>query len=213
MELEIYILDLIGTFAFAIYGSYFALRENFDIFGISVAAFLTAVGGGTIREIIFNKTPFYFFDQNYLIAISLGIAFSLLFFKKFHLVNRVILFLDSIGLVAFAFIGASKANDLGLGIFGTAFFATLTAVGGGALRDLVSNKVPEIMHREAYASVAVLLGLSYGIFSNKVENIVFANGMLIFFLTLRLFTAFKKINLWKPRALHSVQLDDEYTLT
>lgn len=213
MELEIYILDLIGTFAFAIYGSYFALRKNFDIFGISVAAFLTAVGGGTIREIIFNKTPFYFFDQNYLIAISLGIAFSLLFFKKFHLVNRVILFLDSIGLVAFAFIGASKANDLGLGIFGTAFFATLTAVGGGALRDLVSNKVPEIMHREAYASVAVLLGLSYGIFSNKVENIVFANGMLIFFLTLRLFTAFKKINLWKPRALHSVQLDDEYTLT
>jgi len=198
MELEIYILDLIGTFAFAVYGSYFALEKNCDIFGVFTAAFLTGVGGGTIREILSNNVPFYFFDRNYLISIILGIFFAIVFFKRFHSVNKFILFLDSIGLVAFALIGASKANAMGLGLFGIVFFATITAVGGGVLRDTLLNKMSELMHRDFYASVAILLGLSYGLFIKQAENLLFVNALLILFLFFLLLAAFKKVNLWKP---------------
>lgn len=198
MDLEIYILDLIGTFAFAVYGSYFALEKNCDIFGVFTAAFLTAVGGGTLREILSNNVPFYFFDKNYLISIILGVLFAIVFFKRFHKVNKFVLFLDSIGLVAFALIGASKANAMDLGFFGIIFFATITAVGGGLLRDVLLNKVPELMHRDFYASVAILLGLSYGLFVKQADNLIFINGMLLFFLILRLLAASKKVNLWKP---------------
>ena len=69
---EIYVLDLIGTFAFAAYGAHVAIRKGFDIFGIFVAAFLTALGGGTLRELILGNVPFYFHDNNYVFVILVG---------------------------------------------------------------------------------------------------------------------------------------------
>ena len=195
---EIYILDLIGTFAFAIYGSYFALNKNFDIFGISVCAFLTAVGGGTIREIILNNVPFYFYDMNYILAIILGILTTILIYSKFHKIKFFALFFDSVGLVTFAFIGASKASEIGLGVFAITFLATITAVGGGVIRDLILNEIPKIMHYDFYASVALLLGLIYGLSGDKMENIFWANLLIITCLIVRLFVIFYKVNLWRP---------------
>jgi len=195
---EIYILDLIGTFAFAIYGSYFALKEDFDIFGISVCAFLMAVGGGTLREVILGNIPFYFFDMNYIIIICLAIIFTIFIYKKFHRIKTFALILDSVGLVTFAFIGASKANQLGLGLLAIVCLAALSAVGGGIMKDLIINKIPEIMYRDFYTSVAVLLGFTYGIFQNYMNSLIWVNLLIISCLALRLIAVFFKINLWKP---------------
>ena len=137
MQTEIYVLDLIGTFAFAVYGSYFALKKDFDLFGIFLAAFLTAVGGGTIRELILGNIPFYFFDSNYIWVIAFGMLLTIGIFRKFHRVQKFFLVADAVGLATFAFIGASAAANANLGFFAVVFCATLTAVGGGVLRDLV----------------------------------------------------------------------------
>lgn len=195
---EIYILDLIGTFAFASYGSYLAVKKNFDIFGIFVCAFLTAVGGGTMREILLGNIPFYFFDKNYFFAIVAATVFSVLLYKNFHKINKFVLALDAIGLVTFAFIGATKANELHLGMFAIVSIATTSAVGGGVLRDIVLNKMPEIMYRDFYASVAILLGVIYGITHESMQNIIYANLLILFCLCLRLIAIYFKVNLWKP---------------
>ncbi len=203
MMQEIYILDLIGTFAFAIYGSYFALRKNFDIFGIFVSAFITAVGGGTLRELILNRSLFYFYDMNYLLMVVIGVIFTVIIYKKFHKIKTFALFLDSVGLVTFAFIGASKASELGLGVFAITFIAVITAVGGGVLRDLILDKTPTIMHNGFYASVAIFLGLIYGFSGTQMENAIWANLLLFLCLVIRGFVIIYKINLWKPSKLFS----------
>lgn len=210
MSLEIYILDLIGTMAFAIYGSYFALRKDFDIFGIFVCAFLTAVGGGTIRETILNRPPFYFFDMNYIFVVALGITITIFAYNKFSSIQPFVLVLDSIGLVVFAFIGASKAHDLNLGTFAIIFFATITSVGGGILRDVVLNEISEIMRRDFYASVAVLLGIFYGLAGDSMKNVLLANLLICVCLAVRLLAVFFKINLWKPKkAMLKTMLQEE----
>lgn len=205
---EIYILDLIGTFTFAIYGTYFGLKKDFDIFGVFVCAFLTAVGGGTVRDIIFKKIPFYFNDANYILAIILAIFFTMVVCKKFHKIELCVLVFDAIGLVTFAFIGASKASQMGLGIFAVAFFATLTAVGGGVIRDLILNEIPKIMYTDFYASVAILLGLLYGLFSGKMDSFFWANMLIISCLIVRLFVIYKKINLWNPNKYFSLEQEE-----
>ena len=199
MEQELYILDIIGTFAFAMYGSYFALEKKFDILGISVAAFLTAFGGGTIREILLNNIPFYLYDMNYIIAIIVAIIFTIFIFKKFDKIQQFALFIDSIGLVTFAFIGASKASEFGFGIFGITFFAAINAVGGGALRDVVLNKIPQIMYYDCYASIAILLGITYSLLNEYMINTWWANGVIGIFLCIRLLSIVYKVNLWKPK--------------
>ena len=98
MPAEIYFFDLLGTFTFAAYGAYIGQRKLFDIFGIFICAFLTATGGGTIRELILGNVLFYFFDYNYFYAIILGTIFSICAYKMFDKINRYMLVVDAVGL-------------------------------------------------------------------------------------------------------------------
>lgn len=196
---HIYVLDLVGTFAFACYGSYYALKKDFDIFGILVCAFLTAVGGGTIRELILNHVPFYFFDPAYAETILAGIVFTIVVFKHFHKINRFMLILDGIGLVVFALIGASKAYEQGFGLIPIVFFATVTSVGGGLLRDMVLNDVPEIMYKDFYATVAILLGIAFWLGEKYASSIIFVNLLIAGFFILRVAAIHYKFGLWRPK--------------
>ncbi len=199
MALEIYILDLIGTFTFAFYGAYVGLRRKFDIFGIAVAAFLTAVGGGTLRELILNRLPDYFSDWHYLLAIALGIIAAIFFFQHFSKINRYALIIDAIGLVTFAFIGASHAVDAGLNPFGIILLATISAVGGGLLRDIAIAETPQIFFKDFYASPAILLGILVVIFKDALSNSLAIYAILLAAFITRLAALYFKINLWGPR--------------
>ena len=130
----LYLCDLIGTFAFAVYGCYTGLKKGFDLYGIVVCAFLTALGGGTIREIILNKTPVYFNDYNYIYVVFFAIVFCAFTFKHFHKINKSMLILDAVGLATFAFIGSARAVEMHMGLVATIMFAPLTAVGGGNVK-------------------------------------------------------------------------------
>jgi len=196
---KIYFLDLLGTFTFAAYGAYVAQRKQFDIFGIFTCAFLTALGGGTIRELILGNTLFYFSDYNYIYAIVLGTAFSVLIYRKFEKINRYMLIVDAVGLTTFALIGATKAADAELGAFAVIFLATVTAVGGGLLRDVSIREVPQIFYRDFYASPAIFLGLMYAIFQRSMDRPRCIYALITCTFLLRLAAIYFKINLWAPR--------------
>ncbi len=158
---ELYILDLIGTATFAYYGAYVGLRRQFDIFGIFVVSFLTAVGGGTLREILLNNTPFYFFDTWYIVMIALGILVAYLTFQSSVRVHIWALLIDAVGLTTFAYIGAHAAHMAELGFVGIVFFAVISAIGGGVIRDALISEVPQVFFQDFYASPAILLACLY----------------------------------------------------
>ena len=196
---EIYFLDLLGTFTFAAYGAYIGQRKQFDIFGIFTCAFLTALGGGTVRELILGNTLFYFYDYNYIYTIIAGAVFSIVVYKKFEKINRYMLVVDAIGLTTFALIGAAKAADAELGAFAVIFLATVTAVGGGLLRDVSIREVPQIFYRDFYASPAIFLGLMYAIFRQFMDRSLCVYALITCTFLLRLAAIYFKIDLWAPR--------------
>jgi uncharacterized membrane protein YeiH len=196
---EVYILDLIGTFSFAVYGGYYAQTKNFNLFGVFSSAFLSALGGGTIRELILNNTPFYFYDMNYIFTIIAGVIFIIFVYKIFREIHTVALIFDSIGLVAFAFIGAAKAESLGMNMFAIIFFATITAIGGGVLRDIVFSEVPKIMYRDCCAMIAIFIGVLYGVFSTYMQYFFWSNLLMILFFFIRLMVIAYDVRLWVPQ--------------
>ena len=198
MPYQIYLLDLLGTFTFAFYGAYVGMQKKFDIFGIFVVAFLTAVGGGTIREIMLGHLPAYFTDMHYLGAIVLGIIFSILSFPTFHKINKYALIVDAIGLVTFAFIGASHAYDAGLGAFAVILLATISAVGGGLLRDIAIAETPQIFYKDFYASPAIFLGILYVLCESHITNSAVVYSIIALAFILRLVAIYFKLNLWGP---------------
>ena len=198
---ELYILDLIGTATFAYYGAYVGLRRQFDIFGIFVLAFLTAVGGGTLREILLNNTPFYFFDMWYIAMIVLGTLVACLVFNTSLRVQIWALLVDAVGLATFAYIGAHVADAAGLGFVGIVFFATITAVGGGVIRDALISEVPQIFFQDFYASPAILLGCVYFLTRSFIDDYVQLPYIIIgAAILLRYLAVLYRWRLWVPFA-------------
>jgi len=193
------VLDLLGTFAFGAYGAYFAQKKRLDLFGILVAAFITAVGGVTIRETLLLHRPFYFYDNHYIYAILASMIFSIGVYKHFHRIHGFMLAIDGVGLVTFAFIGAFKANQEDFGPFAMIFLATVTAVGGGIMRDILMNDIPEVLHRDFYATIAILLGAAYALTAPHMGNFLWVNLLLLIAFLTRMTAIHFKFGLWKPK--------------
>lgn len=161
-EHVLYILDLAGTGVFAISGAAAAMKKNLDFFGVLVLAVVTAMGGGTIRDILLgHMPPFYFFDAWYLsIALSVG---ALTFFLP-SIINRfatpVVVF-DAVGLGVFTVIGAQKALGANLEFAAVLILAMLTGIGGGLIRDVLRGEAPFVLRKEIYASASLLGAMVY----------------------------------------------------
>lgn len=198
---DLLLFDYIGTFAFAVFGAYLALRKGYDIFGILSVAVVSALGGGTLRETLFNNLPVYFYEYGYWSAVFSGIVFAVVFYKKFFQIHRVMLAVDALGLVTFAYIGASRAAEEGLGFFAIITCAVLTAVGGGILRDIVMRETPIIFYQDFYASVAFLVGLGYFFLEESMNNPYVVYALLAAAFMVRLFSIRFGVTLWKPNIL------------
>ena len=197
---QLYFFDLLGCFAFAVYGTYFSARRGFDIFGILVCATISALGGGTIRELLLNRLPRYFSDYNYFLVVILGIIFALVFYKQFknEKFNFYMLSVDAIGLVTFAYIGASQAASANLGFLGILMFSVLTAVGGGVIRDVLMRETPHIFYKDFYATPALLFGIGYYFTYNNMNNPITLYSLLVVVFLVRIFAIKTKSQLWKP---------------
>ncbi len=194
----IYFLDLLGTWAFAAYGAHKAQRCRFDIFGISTIAFISGLGGGTIRDIFLNSSPAYLSKISYVVVVILGIVFALVFGKAFNRLSRFMLTIDAVGLVAFAYIGAEHAGIAGFGLLGSVFFATVTAVGGSLLRDISMQKIPEVFYQDFYATPAILLGCAYFLLKPFMQFWLTPAILLSVVFIIRMLAIHYKIQLWKP---------------
>ena len=156
------IADIIGIICFAASGFLIAVHYKLDILGIFIASFLTALGGGMIRDILANKTPFIFTNTLPVTLVVSTVLLSLLF--KLHKIDdfeskTAFIVSDAIGLVSFAITGSIIAIENEFNFLGVLILAFLTAVGGGTIRDILINKVPAILVSEFYATVALIVGL------------------------------------------------------
>lgn len=157
-----FIADIIGIVAFSISGYLVAVRNELDLLGILISSFLTALGGGIVRDVILNTTPFTFreYYPATTVLIVLSLSFALRLYKK-ESIERKLFFVvsDTIGLVAFSITGALLALESGFNVFGVVILSFLTAVGGGLIRDILINKVPDVLVSDFYGSIALLVAL------------------------------------------------------
>ena len=162
--------DFIGIVAFSLSGFIIGVRKNLDILGILISAYLTALGGGVIRDIVANKQIFAF--SNIYPGLTVIFVVIIAIYFKIHkkdIENKFIFILsDTIGLVSFSISGAIIGLQVGFNIFGVIFLSMVTAVGGGMIRDILINEIPFFLNRSFYASVSIiiavflyLLGINY----------------------------------------------------
>lgn len=151
-------LDLGGTFAFALNGALTAINvAKLDVVGVVTLGMVTALGGGIIRDILIGSLPpATFSDWRYLLVAAVGSLVAFAFGPRLSRLAAPILLLDAAGLSLFAVTGASKAIDFGVGPAQAAILGTVTAVGGGTVRDALIGRVPVVLRSELYAIPALL---------------------------------------------------------
>ena len=184
---------LVANTAEAMSGALAAGRRNMDIFGVAVIAFVTALGGGTIRDMVLGNFPIGWTQHpEYIyLVITAGLATTLIAPYMHHL-KRVFLVLDAMGLIAFSLIGCTIALDMNYAIAVVIMAGMMTGIFGGVLRDVLCNQVPVVFRRELYASVSLVVCViflslrSLGVETDLNTMISFTIG-----LTLRLFAIWR----------------------
>ena len=175
MEL-VYIIDILGTLAFAISGALVASDKKFDLFGVLIIAFVTAVGGGMLRDVLINSHPINWIgDLNYLYTIFLAVIFTFLFKSKIAHLSKTMFLFDTIGISVFTLLGLEKGLSFDLHPIIALIMGMISAVFGGVLRDVLTNQVPLIFQKEIYASACLAGGISYLLLNHFrfPENIIF----------------------------------------
>ncbi|NCN43977.1 MAG: hypothetical protein CO158_01850 [Piscirickettsiaceae bacterium CG_4_9_14_3_um_filter_43_564] len=155
----LYFFDLLGTVVFAMTGLLAASRKQLDLFGAVVIAMVTAVGGGTLRDLILDQPVFWISQNIYLYVVVVSTLF-LFFYARFKTIPiKFLLYLDALGLAVFSVIGAQKAMGLGLSDPIVIMTGVMTGVVGGVIRDVLMGEVPLIFRKEIYAT-ASFIGIS-----------------------------------------------------
>ncbi|KYG74547.1 putative membrane protein YeiH [Roseivirga ehrenbergii] len=158
----VYFIDLGGTLVFAISGWLAASKKQMDPFGASVIAFITAVGGGTLRDLLIGSQPVgWMVDQNYLLMIAGGIGLGFLFKRYLEKLRKTMFLFDSIGIGLFTILGIEKTLSFGLTPVIAVMMGTVSAVFGGVLRDTLANEVPLIFRQEIYATACLTGGILF----------------------------------------------------
>lgn len=150
------VVYLIAITAEAMSGALAAGRRNMDVFGVVVIAFVTALGGGTIRDMVLGNYPVGWTQHpEYVYLVIAAGLLTTVVARYLHRLKRVFLLLDAMGLIAFSLIGCSVAQALGYAAVVSIMAGMLTGISGGILRDVLCNQVPVVFRRELYASVSL----------------------------------------------------------
>lgn len=162
IDSSLYTLDLIGTMVFAISGAMAASSKRLDLFGASFIAFVTAVGGGTIRDLLIGATPVGWMGNiMYLYIILLGVIITFLFKGIVRKLRKALFLFDTIGIGVFTVLGVKKALLVGIDPPIAVMMGMFSAVLGGVLRDMLLNEIPLIFQKEIYAMACILGGVLF----------------------------------------------------
>ncbi len=171
-----YALDILGTSAFAISGALVAINKKFDPFGVLIIAFVTAIGGGTIRDILIGRNPVAWMqDINYVYAILIATVIAILLRKKISYLSTSLFLFDTIGLGVFTIIGTEIGIQYDLHPLISIALGTMTATFGGVIRDILCNEIPVIFRKEIYASACIIGALVFILLqqTNLQVNVVY----------------------------------------
>ncbi len=182
------IIDILGTLSFAISGTSSAIRKRLDIFGIIIIAFVTSIGGGTLRDILIGNTPVgWLKDVTTINVILVGSFLTLISSKLVSRLNYTLFIFDSFGLGLFTLIGIQKGINLHFTPGICIALGTVTGCFGGVIRDILLNEIPLIFRKEIYASVCVVGGLFYYLLNHfQLDSTVSQVLSIIFIVTLRI---------------------------
>lgn len=198
----IYTLDLIGTTVFAISGFLVAGEKRFDIFGAAVVALVTAVGGGTLRDVLIGSTPVgWMKDLWYPAVIMIGIIIAWVLGPSIRKLQKTMFLFDTIGIGIFTILGMEKTLALGLDPVIAIMMGTVSAVFGGVVRDVLVNREPLVFREELYATACLAGGILYVILDLfRLPNDLLILITVIFIVTLRGLAVQKSWNL--PKVKH-----------
>lgn len=153
------VIDIIGTLVFAISGSMAASSKKLDLFGAAFIAFVTAVGGGTVRDLLLGITPVgWMKDPTYIYVILIGVAITFIFKSGVKKLRKTLFLFDTIGIGVFTILGLSKALLLEVPSIIAVIMGMFSAVLGGVIRDILINEIPLIFRKEIYAMACVVGG-------------------------------------------------------
>lgn len=173
-------LDIIGTIAFAISGVSVAMSKKMDAFGVLIIAFVTAVGGGTLRDVLIGMTPVtWMTTMTYVYVIFTTTVFAVAFQQKIEYLRTSLLFFDSIGIGLYTVVGIEKGLLVGLHPIICISLGTMTACFGGVIRDILCNEIPVIFRRkEIYATACILGGIVYFVLRQFPisDNVIFMSS-------------------------------------
>lgn len=155
------VVDIVGTLVFAISGSLAAGERRFDLMGVAIIAFVTSVGGGTVRDLLIGAQPVGWMKHyHYVVIVLLGVVLTYFFHRKLHYFRRSFFLFDAIGLGTFAIAGMEKALSYNIEPIYAVLCGMISGCFGGVIRDVLCSEVPLIFRKEMYALPA-LLGASF----------------------------------------------------
>ncbi len=156
------IIDVLGTFAFAVSGAFAAMEKKLDPFGVLIISFVTAIGGGTLRDVLVGNTPVNWLSNSTTILVTFFSAIATMFFGTYlKQWNKALFLFDALGLGLFTIIGLEIGLKYGFQASICIALGTITACFGGVLRDVLLNKLPLIFHKEIYALACIAGGITY----------------------------------------------------
>ena len=160
-------IDILGTIAFAISGVLVAMEKKLDIFGVFIIAFVTAIGGGTLRDILIGNTPVIWMRNHiYIFVVLVAVLFAVIFVKQLKYLRKTLFLFDTIGIGLFTMVGVEKGIAADLSPIICIALGTTTACFGGVIRDILCNEIPVVFRKEVYATACILGAASYFVFQH-----------------------------------------------
>jgi len=197
VEQVINYISILGSFTLAISGAIIAMRKKFDPFGVLIIAFVTAVGGGTLRDIMLTGKHVFWLEQTSYVYFSLaGAAIAILFRNRIEHIDKPLLFFDAIGLGLYTITGVQIGLDFDLSLVNCIILGVITGSFGGVIRDILVNEVPVIFMKEIYATVSIAGAILYLILNwLNVVNPLLQIIPVIFIIAIRLLVIHYNVSL------------------
>lgn len=181
----IYLFDIFGVAVFAVSGAILAIRKKYDLFGVIVVGFVTALGGGSIRDLLLGNQPvFWLKDINYFYAVISFAILTFITYRRIIKINNILRIFDALGLGIFTIIGIQKSLQVNILPVFAVMMGVVTAVAGGIVRDILCQETPLVLSKEIYATACIAGGIFYFVFRyfGVGENLLVVLSVLLIIL-------------------------------
>ncbi len=202
------IIDILGTISFSISGVLTALKKRMDLFGIFIIAFVTAVGGGTLRDVLIDADITWMRNLTFVYVIIGAAIFAIIFRKKLGYIRKSLFLFDTIGIALYTVVGVEKGIAAGFPPLICVALGTMSACFGGVIRDILCNEIPIIFRKEIYATACIIGGFAYFLLLKTTlaeDFIVIISGSIV--ITIRLLAVYFKLSL--PSVYSKKELTEE----